>query len=84
VSVNLHATADRDADLWRFWDAIRCPVLVLRGERSDLLLRETAEEMTTRGPRADLIEFRDCGHTPPLLDRSQIDPVVAWLGPANA
>ncbi len=28
--------------LWRYWDAIRCPVLLLRGEHSDLLLEDTA------------------------------------------
>jgi pimeloyl-ACP methyl ester carboxylesterase len=84
VSVNLHATADRDADLWRFWDALQCPVLVLRGESSDLLLRETVAEMAKRGPGVELIEFEGCGHTPPLLERSQIDPVVAWLASASA
>lgn len=79
VSVNLHATADQDADLWRFWDQIQCPVLVLRGESSDLLLRETVAEMATRGPGVELIEFAGCGHPPPLFERDQIDPVVAWL-----
>ena len=28
--------------LRRYWDAIRCPVLLLRGEHSDLLLEDTA------------------------------------------
>jgi pimeloyl-ACP methyl ester carboxylesterase len=83
VSVNLHATADRDTDLWRLWDAIECPVLVLRGASSDLLLAETVAEMTARGPGAQVIEFADCGHNPPLLTPGQIDPVVNWLGPAR-
>jgi pimeloyl-ACP methyl ester carboxylesterase len=39
-------------DLWPVWDAITCPVLVLRGADSDLLLESTAREMQTRGPRA--------------------------------
>ena len=34
-----------DIDLWPSWDAIRCPTLVLRGAQSDLLLKETAEQM---------------------------------------
>src|SRR3546814_12213952 len=33
-----------DVDLWAVWDAITCPVLVLRGERCDVLTREPAEE----------------------------------------
>lgn len=65
--------------LWSYWDAISCPTLVLRGAESDLLLRSTASEMTRRGPRADLVEFADCGHAPALLDRQQIDVVADWL-----
>lgn len=68
-----------DVDLWPVWEAITCPVLLLRGADSDLLLRETAEEMTRRGPSAALVEFPDCGHAPPLLTPDQIDPVRHWL-----
>lgn len=68
-----------DVDLWALWDVVRCPVLVLRGAESDLLLAETAEEMKRRGPRAEVIEFPGCGHAPALLDAAQIDPVRAWL-----
>ena len=67
--------------LWSYWDAIRCPTLVLRGADSDLLLPSTAREMTRRGPPADLVEFPRCGHAPALMDRLQIDTVVRWLGP---
>jgi pimeloyl-ACP methyl ester carboxylesterase len=84
IALNLHATADRDTDLWRLWDAIDCPVLVLRGEWSDLLLPDTVAEMQARGPGADVIEFTECGHNPPLLERSQIDAVVDWLDTPRA
>src|SRR3546814_16569589 len=60
-----------DVDLWAVWDAITCPVLVLRGERSDVLTRETAEEMTRRGPKAELVEFAGCGHAPSLMSEEQ-------------
>jgi pimeloyl-ACP methyl ester carboxylesterase len=79
IAVNLHATAHRDADLWRLWDEIACQVLALRGAESDLFPQETVAEMATRGPGVEVIEFADCGHAPPLLERSQIAPVVAWL-----
>jgi pimeloyl-ACP methyl ester carboxylesterase len=36
------AGAVRDVELWGIYDAIRCPTMVLRGESSDLLTRETA------------------------------------------
>ena len=40
-----------DLELWALYDAVRCPTLVLRGELSDLLTRETAAEMTRRARR---------------------------------
>ncbi|MGI4939685.1 MAG: alpha/beta fold hydrolase [Janthinobacterium lividum] len=69
--------------LWSYWDAIRCPTLVLRGADSDLLLPSTAKDMTRRGPRADLVEFADCGHAPALMDELQVGTVIGWLGPTT-
>lgn len=69
----------QDVDLWDVWDAITCPVLVLRGARSDVLTRETAQEMTRRGPKAELVEFADCGHAPALMSEEQIGAVHEWL-----
>jgi pimeloyl-ACP methyl ester carboxylesterase len=69
-----------DASLWEFWDRIDCPVLVLRGEQSDVLLAQTADEMTRRGPRARLIEFAGIGHAPSLLSADQVMPICAFLG----
>ena len=59
--------ANNDIALWWMWDAIQCPTLLLRGTESDLLLRETAVEMTQRGPKAKLHEFSGIGHAPALL-----------------
>jgi len=66
--------------LWKYWDAITCPTLVLRGENSDLLQRDTAEQMTKRGPKATLVEFAGVGHAPALQDEGQIEVVTEWLG----
>jgi pimeloyl-ACP methyl ester carboxylesterase len=68
-----------DLDLWALWDRIECPVLVLRGAESDLLTRSVAEEMTQRGPKAELIEFANCGHAPALMAPEQIAAVRDWL-----
>lgn len=61
------------------WDQISCPVLVLRGENSDLLSAETAAEMSTRGPRATVETIKSCGHAPALMDEDQVKMVVDWL-----
>jgi len=69
-----------DMVLWPVWDAIKCPVLLLRGVESDLLLRDTAVEMTGRGPCARLAEFAGCGHAPALMEDDQIAAICAFLG----
>jgi len=66
-------------NLWPLWDAITCPALVLRGAESDLLTREVAQAMATRGPKPRVIEFAGVGHAPMLLDRDQYLPVVEFL-----
>lgn len=68
-----------DIDLWGLWDAIRCPVLVLRGESSDLLTAETAAEMASRGPKAKVVEIAECGHAPALMAEDQIALIDDWL-----
>ena len=68
------------SDAWPVWDAITCPTLVLRGEQSDLISAETAQEMTRRGPKPRLITVPGCGHAPFLNVPSQLDPLAAFLG----
>jgi pimeloyl-ACP methyl ester carboxylesterase len=69
----------KDEVLWPLWDAAGCPTLVLRGAESDLLPRETALEMTRRGPRARLQEFAGVGHAPALMSVDQIEVVRDFL-----
>ena len=58
---------------------MRCPTLVLRGERSDLLTRDTALAMARRGPRAKVVEIAGVGHAPTLMQREQIAIVQDFL-----
>lgn len=73
------AMGEEDVSLWHLYDVLRCPTLVMRGAESDLLLRETAVEMTTRGPRARLVEVPGVGHAPMLMDDQQIKAVRDFL-----
>jgi pimeloyl-ACP methyl ester carboxylesterase len=68
-----------DVDLWPVWDLIRCPVLILRGGQSDLLLADTAADMVRRKANATLVEFPDCGHAPALMNAEQIGVIRDWL-----
>ncbi len=74
------ATAKADeAALWAAYDAIRCPTLLIRGAESDLLSRETAEMMASRGPRARLVEIPGVGHAPTFIHDDQIAIARAFL-----
>jgi pimeloyl-ACP methyl ester carboxylesterase len=79
IAVAFSATPLEDVVLWESWDRIRCPVLILRGAESDLLLPEIAQEMLRRGPPARLVEFPGVGHAPTLMSAAQIEPVCEFL-----
>jgi pimeloyl-ACP methyl ester carboxylesterase len=70
---------DKNLELWDYWDRIRCPVLLLRGETSDLVSRETADEMKRRGPRATVVELPKVGHAPALRSANEIRIIRDWL-----
>jgi len=68
-----------EAALWHTFDAVRCPTLLIRGADSDLLSRDTAREMGSRGPRARLVEFAGVGHAPMLVQPEQTRAVREFL-----
>ena len=67
---------------WDDWDRLDIPVLCLRGESSDLLLPETAEQMRRRGPCAAVVEIAGCGHAPALNTPQQWALVERFFGAA--
>lgn len=73
------AMPEGDLSLWPIYEAVRCPTLALRGERSDLLTRETHQRMASTGPKAKLLEFPGVGHAPTLMSPDQIAPVRDFL-----
>ena len=72
-----------DYRIWQHYDALRCPVLLLRGEHSDLVRRETVERMRQRGPgaqgRLQTREVAGCGHAPALNVPAHWQWVEAFL-----
>lgn len=68
-----------DINYWDMWEKITCPVLVLRGANSDILLKDTAERMQRTGPKATVIEVPNCGHAPSLRSAEQITIISNWL-----
>ena len=62
-----------------FYDQIRCPTLVLRGDQSDILRATDAAVMSGRGPHAQIVEFAGVGHAPALMADDQIAAIRDFL-----
>ena len=78
IGHNFHATPPADVDLRGYWNAVTGPVLVIRGEQSDLLLAETLAEMMRR-PRTESFLVPRTGHCPMLMEDSQVAAVRRFL-----
>jgi pimeloyl-ACP methyl ester carboxylesterase len=78
-SVTPEGAAAGEAAMWRLYDGIRCPTLIVRGEHSDLLTRETLAEMQSRGPRPAATEVAGVGHAPTFMFDAEIAPVREFL-----
>ena len=74
--------------IWQHYDALAIPVLCLRGVQSDLVLRETTDEMLRRGPGAkglaQVLEIAGCGHAPALNVPDQLELVSTFIDAAQA
>jgi pimeloyl-ACP methyl ester carboxylesterase len=66
-------------DLWKYWDAIDVPVLIIRGQRSDLLPEAVLADMLRRNRNATAHTVEGCGHAPALIARDQIEVVARFL-----
>ena len=66
-------------DLWKYWDAIDVPILVIRGEQSDLLPEDVLAGMLRRNRNATAHIVKNCGHAPALIAPDQIEVVEAFL-----
>lgn len=75
------ATADQPIpDLWPLFEALSgLPLALIRGENSDLLSDETAQEMRKR--RSDMIfaNVPDRGHVPFLDEPEALEAIDQWL-----
>jgi len=71
-SISIAAAIAGELALWQAFEAIQCPVLVARGEHSDLLSRFTVSEMIRRGRDVRTVDIPGVGHAPTFIDPAQI------------
>jgi pimeloyl-ACP methyl ester carboxylesterase len=65
---------------WQALKAMTCPVLVLRGAKSDVLNREIADRMVEALPDARLVEVPGVGHAPVLTEPVAAKALEEFLG----
>ena len=68
-----------EATLWLGYDSLQEPVLVLRGETSDLLTEQGLQLMLQRKVNARGLTFSGVGHAPSLRADDQVEAVAAFL-----
>ncbi|HXW82814.1 MAG TPA: alpha/beta hydrolase [Candidatus Binataceae bacterium] len=66
-------------DMWRFFDQIKAPVLVVRGAESDILIPGTVAKMCSRGPHVRAVEVPGVGHTPWLSEPEALAALHEFL-----
>jgi esterase len=78
---NPRALFDHTRDeLWAAWQALSCPVLLVRGADSDVLAAETAQRMLAENPNISFASIPDCGHSITLDSPDGLLEVVRpWL-----
>jgi pimeloyl-ACP methyl ester carboxylesterase len=72
------AVMDQDVDLRVYWNTVHGPVMLIRGDSSDLLTPEVFEEMGKR-PRTERLVVPRTGHAPMLMDDFQVGAVRRFL-----
>ena len=70
-----------NANLWVFWNILKktMPVLILRGEFSNVLSMMTVAQMKLTHPNCTEAVIKNVGHAPSLMDDEQISLVKNWL-----
>jgi len=73
------------ADLWPQFDALPdMPILVIRGEKSDILSADTVVEMVRRRPQVRTLQLADRGHVPFLNEPPAVAAIAELLAEADA
>jgi pimeloyl-ACP methyl ester carboxylesterase len=74
------APSGAEPDLWPFYEALGTkPVLILRGEKSDILTKSVAAKMTRRLPNAKLVTVPRVGHAPSLEEEAAQQAIAEFV-----
>ena len=65
--------------LWHAYASIQAPILIVRGQDSDLLSTATLERMLASNTRSRVVQFAGVGHAPTFMSADQIAAVEGFL-----
>lgn len=79
VSVDPGLAALLQASLWQAYETLEAPVLVVRGQQSDILSAALAEQMRERHARTRVAEVTGVGHAPTFMQAEQVALIDRFL-----
>ncbi len=65
--------------LWHSYTSVQVPILITRGQESDLLSPVTLKKMLEVNSHARAIEFAGVGHAPTFMTAAQLDAICGFL-----
>ena len=77
--MNPEIAAQGEQYLWSAYASVQTPIMILRGAESDLLSKQTLQQMLERNPLAKSHEFSGVGHAPTLMADGQVKVVTDFL-----
>lgn len=84
IAKSVSAMGTRIPEIWpQFLALSNVPVLVVRGESSDILSAATQAEMARRHPRCTTLTVPGQGHAPLLKDRLSLETIAAFIHAAE-
>lgn len=84
LQFDVNAQDNAAPDLWAAWDALsKAPVLVVRGELSDLLSAQTLARMLERSPMAEGLTLSGIGHAPTLDEPESVIAIERLIARAE-
>lgn len=75
------STSGSTPGMWPLFDAIKAPILVIRGAESETLLPSTVAKMTSRRSAINSVEVPGVGHTPWLSEPRALAALKEFLPP---
>ena len=79
IVIPILQSSPKDYLIYNLWNKISCPILILRGAKSNILTKELAKKMLISKENIQMIEYEDSAHTPSLTEEIHILDVFNWL-----